>query len=211
MAKKDSQQLIVEGTDDRHVVWALCKQNGVDQTFSVEVSGGYTEILSSIPVRLKQSDIIAIGLVLDADQDISVRWDAIRHRLHQEGYNNIPAQPAKDGLIINTPDNQRKPRIGVWLMPNNQLPGMIEDFISYLIPNDDLLRPKVEEALKNIEEQNLNRYSTAHRPKAFIHTWLAWQTTPGRPMGQAITARTLDGNAELAQNFVEWMNRLFNP
>nr|WP_233258533.1 DUF3226 domain-containing protein [[Phormidium] sp. ETS-05] len=95
-------------------------------------------------------------------------------------------------------------------MPNNQLPGMLEDFVAALIPADDALKPKVEKILREIEHEELNRYTLIHRPKALIHTWLAWQEKPGMPMGQAITARVLDGGSEIAIVFVEWLNRLFN-
>jgi hypothetical protein len=60
-------------------------------------------------------------------------------------------------------------------MPNNQLPGMLEDFVAYLIPPRDRLHPKAEAILRELEQAGLNRYSSIHRPKALIHTWLAWQ------------------------------------
>ena len=212
MAKPNPRaQLVVEGKNDKHVVWALCNQHSIEQTFSVETpseeGGGYTLILDSVPVRVKQRGLEALGLVLDADQNISARWNAIRNRLIQAGYINVPETPQPGGLIVNT---QGKPRFGVWLMPNNHLPGMLEDFVSYLISSDDLLKPKVKEILDNIEDENLNQYSPVHHAKAFIHTWLAWQKAPGQPMGQAITAKVLNADADLSQAFVEWLNQLFN-
>jgi hypothetical protein len=94
-------------------------------------------------------------------------------------------------------------------MPNNQLPGILEDFIAHLIPEGDLLASRVEACLQEIEREGLNYYNLAHRAKAFIHTWLAWQENPGLPMGQAITAHVLDPNEPLAVTFVDWLNRLF--
>lgn len=46
--------------------------------------------------------------------------------------------------------------------------------------------------------------------KAMIHTWLAWQREPGRPMGLAITKRFLDPEAPSAMEFVAWVRRLFD-
>ena len=45
--------------------------------------------------------------------------------------------------------------------------------------------------------------------KAHVHTWLAWQKEPGKPMGQAITKRYLDANAPHAQQLIVWIRKLF--
>jgi hypothetical protein len=52
-------------------------------------------------------------------------------------------------------------------------------------------------------------YRSTHRSKALIHTRLAWQKTPGRPMGQAITAQVLPPNKPPAARFVDWLKNLF--
>ncbi|WP_317619171.1 DUF3226 domain-containing protein [Laspinema olomoucense] len=98
-------------------------------------------------------------------------------------------------------------RVGVWVMPNNQLPGMLKDFAAMFIPEDDNLRPKAEDILREVEEGRLNRYGKIHRAKALIHTWLAWQETPGMPMAQAITARVLQKESAIAQVFAAWLQR----
>jgi hypothetical protein len=86
---------------------------------------------------------------------------------------------------------------------------MLEDFVAHLIAPDDALRPKAEGILQEIERDCLNCYTLVHRPKALIHTWLAWQETPGMPMGQAITAQVLKHDCAIALSFVEWLQRLF--
>ncbi|MCB9078208.1 MAG: hypothetical protein H6631_11485 [Anaerolineaceae bacterium] len=204
-------QLLVEGNNDRHVIWALCEQHSVPETFSVEIpkedNGGVEALLKSIPVRLKISGLRALGIILDADQSLGGRWDAVCERFRQAGYSDLPSTPEPNGSIIEV---GQMPRIGIWLMPNNHLPGMLENFVSYLIPDDDLLATKVEDILHQIESEDLNKYSLSHHQKAFIHAWLAWQKTPGQPMGQAITAQVLNHNQPLAQAFTKWLNLLFN-
>lgn len=187
-------QLLVEGANDRHVIWALCEQHQVPKTFSVEIPAedgprGVEALLESIPVRLKISGLQALGIVVDANQNLVDRWRAIGTRLRQNGYGNLPSQPDIDGFIT-TPPN--RPRVGVWLMPDNRLPGMLETFVAHLIPQGDRLASQAEACLQRIEEQGFNRYRLIHHPKAFIHTWLAWQENPGVPMGQAITAHVLE-------------------
>jgi len=209
--KPTRAQLLVEGKNDLHVIWALCKQRQVAKTFSVEIpdeaeSGGIEALLKSIPVRLKISGLRALGIVVDANQNLAGRWQAVCARLRQAGYENLPSQPDADGFVITLTN---RPKVGVWLMPDNQLPGMLENFVTHLIPRGDPLALKAEACLQEIEEKGLNHYKPIHQPKAFIHTWLAWQENPGIPMGQAITAHILNHNEPLAMTFVNWLNRLF--
>ncbi len=204
------QQLLVEGKNDRHVIWALCEKHQIPETFSVELptelEGGIDELLESIPVRLKQSQLQALGIIVDADQNLQSGWTAVCNRLGQAGYEHLPLQPEPKGTIIAAAG---KPRVGIWLMPDNQISGMLENFVTHLIPDNDLLALKAESTLQEIERDNLSQYSLAHHSKAFIHTWLAWQVIPGQPMGLAITANVLQYNKPLAAIFIQWLNRLF--
>ena len=96
-------------------------------------------------------------------------------------------------------------------MPNNQIAGMLEDFVTALVPTGDVLLPRARVVVQEIESDGIHRYPLVHHAKALMHTWLAWQSIPGQPMGQAITAATLDHNAPLASLFVQWLLRLFQP
>jgi hypothetical protein len=213
MPKKiQSSQLLVEGKNDRHVIWALCLTHQLPETFSVEVANadeteGIEALLNGLPLKLKEKNLEILGIVVDADQDLAARWQAVKTRLKASGYQNIPETPPHQGWIHTEAE---LPKIGVWLMPNNQFPGMLEDFVTCCIPNNDRLLPKAELVLQEIEQANLNLYTLIHKPKALIHTWLAWREKPGMPMGQAITARVLNYDSALAIAFVEWLKSLFN-
>lgn len=82
---------------------------------------------------------------------------------------------------------------------------------SDVMPQDDLLWPMVDEAVlkvKTLEEKH--RFRDVHESKAYIHTWLAWQKEPGKPMGQAITARYLDADALHARQLINWIRKLYD-
>ncbi len=100
-------------------------------------------------------------------------------------------------------------KVGVWIMPNNNTNGMLEDFISFLVPENDQLMPIAESTLMEIEKCKLNKYSDIHKSKAKIHTWLAWQEEPGKPMGQSITKKYLTIENECCELFIEWIRKLF--
>ncbi len=202
---KDSY-LLVEGINDQRVIQALCAQHQVPETFEVcfPGNGGIEAVLEAIPLYLKMSGLQTFGVVIDADVDIQACWNRVRDRLQKAQY-DVPKQPIQEGFIALLPN---RPRIGIWLMPDNQLPGMLEDFVGYLIPQKDRLKPVAEKTLQSIEKKSLNLYRPSYRSKAFIHTWLAWQETPGMPM-QAITAQVLQHNQPLASHFVDWLKNLF--
>jgi hypothetical protein len=209
--KLKPRQLLVEGKNDQHVIWALCNQYQLPENFSVEIpeekgAGGIEALLDQLPARLDEPKLQTLGIVVDADRDLLARWQSIRDRLSASGYQNIPKIPPPEGWVYAPSD---LPKIGVWLMPNNQITGMLEDFVAHLIPSDDTLYPKAQSILQEIETAGINRYTSIHHPKALIHTWLAWQETPGMPMGQAITARVLSYNSQIAIAFIDWLTQLF--
>lgn len=68
-------------------------------------------------------------------------------------------------------------RVGVWLMPDNQSRGMLEDFAGQLVPPEDELWDK---AKLNVDEIVNPRFPEEHTAKAYIYTWLGWQKEPIR-------------------------------
>jgi hypothetical protein len=203
--EKFAKKLLVEGNDDQHVVWALCEKFNIEKTFDVIDCEGVDNLLNQLPVRFKQSGIAVIGIIIDADSDISARWQSLSPLLSSLGYTVPPVLPDK-GLII----RHNEITIGVWIMPNNLLAGMIEDFIKFLIPEDDQLLGIANGTLNIIESEDLNKYRIPHKSKALIHTWLAWQEDPGTPMGSSITKRYLTTDTEICNTFIEWLTALFN-
>jgi len=87
---------------------------------------------------------------------------------------------------------------------------MLEDFIRFLVPEDDNLLPVIQANLQNIEDQGLNRYIPAHKSKAVIHSWLAVQENPGTPMGLSITRRYLSTKQANCTQLIEWIRTTFN-
>ncbi|MEQ9549678.1 MAG: DUF3226 domain-containing protein [Coleofasciculus sp. G3-WIS-01] len=77
--KPKPHQLLVEGKNDRHVIWALCNQYQLPETFSVEVAEekgteGIEALLAGLPARI-------LGIVVDTDQNLLARWQAVQNRL----------------------------------------------------------------------------------------------------------------------------------
>jgi hypothetical protein len=192
-------KLLVEGKDDQHVIWALCQKNQIPETFEIIDCNGKENLIDQIPIRFKSYGVETIGIIIDADNDLNQTWTKIRSILSSIGFEQ-PEELPDNGLVVQ--NNSQK--AGVWIMPNNKVNGMLEDFISFLVPHDDQLFPIVESTLENIESKGLNNYQPIHHSKASIHTWLAWQENPGTPMGAGITKRYLTTDEETC-------SKLFQP
>ncbi len=200
--------LMVEGADDEHVVKRICAKRQLGLIDKIRDCKGKDPLLDNIAVQLKESDIFALGILLDADTDLHSRWQAVTDRLRLAGYANAPEFPAPDGTVISAPPNTLLPRVGIWLMPDNQTNGILENFLRFLVPENDPLFAHVETSLDSIPPGQC-RFNELKQPKAKIHTWLAWQEEPGKPFGLAIMARYLDPNLRSADNFASWLKRTF--
>jgi hypothetical protein len=141
---------------------------------------------------------------VDADVDLQARWQPLRGILHQTGY-ELPQLPIASGMILSPND---LPRVGIWIMPDNQLPGMLEDFAARLVAPSDSLWRRAELTVDAIPAEK-RRFPAERIAKAKLHTFLAWQEEPGKPIGLAITAKYLDPNAIQAQQFIDWLRTLF--
>ncbi|MDR1383899.1 MAG: hypothetical protein LBJ67_08665 [Planctomycetaceae bacterium] len=204
MMKNGKQRLLVEGNDDKHVVFSLCQKYNIPKNFEIQDCHGVEALEEQIGEQLKVSDMITLGIMIDADIELQSRWISLRKKLLSLNF-NVPDDLPETGLIT----KGERQTIGVWIMPNNNTNGMLEDFISFLIPQNDKLLAIADSTLNEIEEQKLNKYSDAHKSKARIHTWLAWQETPGMPLGLSITKKYLSTEGETCQRFIKWLKDLF--
>jgi hypothetical protein len=201
--------LLVEGKDDGHVFKALFGKRNLPHLSEIKDHEGWPNLLEAIPVRLKESEVEVLGIVLDADTNVASRWESVRNRLAAAGY-PAPLQPDPQGVVLDPPPDTILPRVGVWLMPNNTVPGKLEDFLRCLVPRGNALFEYAETTLHGMPE-NLRLFKPVDQPKALIHTWLAWQSEPGRPLGQSITAGFLQHATAEADVLVGWLQRLFFP
>ena len=210
--------LLVEGKDDQHVMWNLFEVREIPQVFAVECpgaedaadsNGGIDRLLEAFPRRLLESDLQRLAVVLDAnDKGPAARWDAIRQRLVGKRYEGMPKTIRDEGTVFDVALRRQTPRsirFGVWIMPDNRSPGMIEDFVARLIREDDDMLLLVDRFLESIPKQ-VRRFGQAHRSKARVHTWLSVSERPGRPMGQAIASdKHVNTHHPMVQRFLDWI------
>ncbi len=74
--------LLVEGKNDRHVVYAIRDRHGIPPVFDVRETENDDQLLKSIPQELKGGEIERLAVILDADEDgVARRWDQLKNRL----------------------------------------------------------------------------------------------------------------------------------
>ncbi len=198
--------LVVEGPDDKHVLWAILNRHQFNPEFEIEEEGGFENVRSRLAIYLKPgTDLERLGVVVDADTDIRVRWEAIMRTLSRAGYQDVLEHPDPAGTVI---EHGLLPRVGVWIMPNNAFPGMLEDYLCFLVPPGDALFERATRCIDGIPLEE-RRFSETQATKALIHTWLAWQDDPGTPLGQAITKRYIQPEGNHIEDLLDWLTRLF--
>ena len=127
--------LLVEGQTDRRVVENLCKRLTLTLKFGIQDKTGFAALAKSIPVELKVPGRVALDIIVDANDDVGARWQSIANQLRTAGIVPPATLDAKGTIIEGTP------RVGVWLMPDNQSTGELEDFAARLVPDSDPVWP----------------------------------------------------------------------
>lgn len=213
MAEIHERVLLVEGKTDCFVIAQLMEANGIpwkpkeNPPVFIRDCKGYSQLVDSMTIstELKARELKALGLIVDADVDLISRWQSVRNAFLK----SIPDLPDKlpdSGLIHITQDGIR---FGIWIMPDNQIQGMLESFLAYMIPDlNERLWQYAQNVVKEAKNQNAPFIDT-HTDKAYIHTWLAWQNEPGQQLHTAILKKVLNPTHPKAQVFVRWFKDLY--
>lgn len=206
--------LLVEGKEDVRVIPELMEKAGVswvaerDPVVHIKDLEGADSLLAvgEIETQLKASGLSALGVMIDADEDAAGRWQSIRARI-SASFPLAPTALPPEGVVLH---RQSGPSFGAWIMPNNTNSGMLETFLLSL-------RPKASPELAKFAATAVSQarvagapFRDAHRDKAEIHTWLAWQDPPGRQIHQAIMQSMLREPGPTLNAFVSWFCRLYS-
>lgn len=217
-----SRVLLVEGQDDKHMVGQLCEKrsdlfhaerSGHDfsailksnsQTFVIKDKDSQSKLLEAIYNEVKVSGRQVLGIVLDADRDLQDCWAKLKEHFSRAEV-QLPSEPSPIGTIVWEQDY--RPRVGIWLMPDNKSQGELEDFALRMVSCDDPIWPLSRSYIENIPEGD-RKFEVAKADKAKLHAWLAARREPGR-MGAAVGSGDLETNGSLCDEFFAWLVKLF--
>lgn len=199
--------LLVEGSDDEHVICHLYQRAGYDVNFGVRAEGSVQQVIQSIRNHVRVPGRMSLGIVVDANDRLEARWQEIRNKFSSVGI-QLPPQPTAGGTVVQ-PESAHSgfPRVGVWLMPDNSSGGELEDFLSGLVPSGDLIWPLAQTYVGDAFEQ-IPPQEHPKRLKAEIHAWLAGKNG-GLPMGLSVGMGLFYVDDPTAQTFVAWLREVF--
>jgi hypothetical protein len=203
--------LLVEGKDELRVLPELLELAGIPwpkgaEPIRIEEQDGIQNILAPgfIEATLKASGVIAVGILIDANGDPTARWAQLRARV-AASYPAFPVELPATGVVHDVGD---KPRIGVWVMPDNVRAGMLESLLLALRVGGEALHDHARDATDQARTLGAP-FRDSHREKAELHAWLAWQDPPGRQLHDAVRARIMPPAPPVTDGFVAWFRRLF--
>lgn len=176
-----------------------------DPNFCIDEKGGIDKLLASIYGEINVDSRRSVGIVVDADADPLERWESLVERLREAGIRDIPERPQPGGICIGS--TAQLPSVGIWLMPDNQSTGELEDFVRTMLPDNDPVWPLSRSYIDGIDEEH-RKFKGGKVLRAKVHAWLATRKQPGR-MGAAIKEGELDIDGELAVSFTYWLQRVF--
>ena len=193
--------LLVEGNDDQHVVIHICQRSQQMPIFDIFQRGSVNSLLDSIRMEVRAPGLATLGILVDANDNLSGRWRAVAGRLRAVDI-GAPDTPGPNGTIV-----EGFPRVGVWLMPDNKSTGELEDFVEQMIPPNDPVWPLSQAYIDGIPVAD-RKFTDGKTLRAKVHAWLATREAP-RPIGLAIGAGDLDVNSTASLAFVNWLRDLF--
>lgn len=213
------QRLIVEGKD-AVVLSVICSKHltppagytdpEIYKREFVEEAGSYKKALILFKASLKDTSISNLGLILDANQaGPAARWQALKNILAEVFPEEIlnTTSLAPNGIVL---QGENLPTVGIWLMPDNSSNGYLEHFLASLIPAEDEVWQHAKATVEAYSGMDFCKFTEVKKQKAMVHTWLAWQESPGLPFGTAASAGYFDVNAPIVQPFLAWFSRTFS-
>ena len=171
--------LLVEGRDEVNLINALLK-HCVDSSAVVQIidAGGKDQfpgrIAAIAAAAHRVPDLLAIGVIRDADDSASSGFDSVCSSMRGVGYDPPPSH----GEFSNA-----TPSIGVFIVPDGSRPGAMETLCRQSLPADDAAAGCVKDYLRCL--QGSSTLLSRNPDKSFVHAYLAATENPVVRVGEA--------------------------
>ncbi len=207
------QLLIVEGINDLHAIQSLIDKRGIKLKFNhenyIRSAGDVDRAINLFGQALNNPSIQNVGIVIDANSiGIYKRLNKLKaflkNNLPKERFDKLQIQ--KGGIVV---VEENMPIIGIWFMPDNESKGYLEHFLAKMIPVENELWQHVLKTVDELSQKDFCEFKEKEKQKALIHTWLAWQKSPGLPFGTAVKSGYFDVNSPSVEPFLKWFENTF--
>lgn len=148
-------------------------------------------------------------VICDAEtKPAATQWTQIQSVLLARKFADVPESIPSVGLVVSDPEDKR---VGVWIMPNNEGTGMIEDFLWSSIPEDSLEKLLAEEFVQKVVSVVEKPKFKNGNSKARLYAWLAVQSDPSTHPWQALRFNWIRRDIGVLPAFQDWLNLLLAP
>jgi hypothetical protein len=89
----NTNRLLFEGVDDKHVVKNLLFNHGLD-IFDYKEKEGIDKLLKTLQEEVEATDWTRLGIIVDADFDVQAQWSSVTRILLPYAIDPIPSAPA---------------------------------------------------------------------------------------------------------------------
>lgn len=170
--------LLGEGKEEVQFCEALCRFLGITdiQIEQYGGTGGLRPYLRLIPARPGFAALAALAVLRDADNDAAAAFQSVCGGLQAAGLTARPAHGQFAGAA---------PRVGVFILPDGQRPGMLEDLCLDSVQSHAAI-PCVQAFFQCVQQQT--NQLPGNMAKARVHAWLASRPVPDRRLGEAAQA-----------------------
>lgn len=213
--------MLVEGPGDADFIIGFLKKIGKHNVavFPPKHLGGsgngINNVLAFIPVlinQLRTGVIDKAAIVVDADYTginggFLFRRKQITDVLAANGYVIPMNSPAHRGCGEVFFSSGGQEPIGLFIMPDHQSDGMLENFLKTLVVNPPYSAVLEHASVTVGALPNVLFDQRLHTAKAEIGTFLAWQRRPPSYVSACLLDNIFDTSAAGAQDFVKWMNQ----
>lgn len=192
--------LIGEGKEEVYFFNALLKHLGIDDV-QVENYEGKKKLVSyvkAIPVRPNFHVLQSVAVVRDADDNPERAFQSVSDALKIGGM-NPPSGHSQFSVGC--------PKVGVFIMPDGQRTGMLEDLCMHSVEGDPAT-PCVEEYLTCILRVRQIQILPALKSKAWVHAWLASKEQPDKRLGEAAAAGYWPWDDKVFSKLTEFLRSL---
>lgn len=195
--------ILVEGIDDLYFLKAFCDYKKLSNIGILNYQGKekLPRTLSTLHVHPGYDQLSVIGITRDADDKIGAEvFKDVCEILENANY----AEPSSFGKF--TDGGISSPKVGVFVMPDENEKGELEDVLFKTISDDDYIKNCVSQYIKCVKNSGIELKKIA---KARLYAWLACQNS-SHPLhlSKAAGQGLFDFNHECLNALSQFLNDL---
>ncbi|MCJ2035953.1 DUF3226 domain-containing protein [Methylobacterium sp. J-068] len=185
---RQDRVLLVEGPNDKFFFEAMCRSLGLSTIVKVASpqdiagpkvfnnKGGIFKILPLLISQMNDGSIASLGVIVDADTSathgmgVEKTLELFAQKIEKDGFRDRRRVGDQGGYVFKNNDGLGD--IGLWIMPDNQSEGMLENWVYSTARGSERADiAHAEKAIATLPGQI--KFKEIHRIKAITSVWMS--------------------------------------